>query len=650
MTPDQIFAVIATLLAGNSDPDFERLNAGGYDSRYPVAVESCELPPATMDVEGHTVLCGTVTVPENYDKPDGRTIPLEFAILKSNSRSPAPDPLLYLHGGPGSGTLHILGPIANLAYANHRRTRDIITFDQRAAALSASTVVCYENMADHIVELVGVDEKKLPETTINAMVAPCVDEINASGADLEAYNTANNARDVRALMSALGHKTFNLYGISYGTRLTLEVLRQGPEGIRSAVIDGVASPIEKIYDELYTPYVDALDALVDQCASDAECNAAYPDLRSTINAAFDWLDKNGPIPAARGRPAFSDLDLYTIALGARNNWRDQRPITKYLPRIFEEASEGKSETYDALMTSQGPDRIAQLAGMAGLTEDERTLIRVALEIAEAMTDLDEGLHAAIERLKTDLAEDRSATSVAEAFEARSNQAAMAIQDENARAAMLRDYALLQIQKPSREALVEWVQEHFQGVDRDDLLTLIQAMSEGDIERTFAIADGQATKYENVLGHTINVAIYACQEDVPWNNRDGYVATIDKLAESYPVFAGLRQGTSFYDMCEAFDQHPREGFQTPIHSDVPVLVLNGLLDVQTSWKWGARAAETLSNSRNYIIPEAGHGSILYQPCANDISVAFINDPSAELDTSCIADIKIDFVMPDDPLPH
>ena len=650
MTPDQLFAVIAALLSGTPHPDFEHLRAGGYDSRYPVAVESCELPPAPMDVEGHTVLCGTVTVPENYDDPDGRTIPLEFAILKSNSRSPAPDPLLYLHGGPGSGTLHILGPLANLAYANHRRTRDIITFDQRAAALSASTVICYENMADHIVELVGVDEELLPEATLNAMVAPCVEELYASGADLEAYNTANNARDVRALMSALGHETYNLYGISYGTRLTLEVLRQGPEGIRSAVIDGVASPIEKIYDELYTPYVDALDALVDQCASDAACNAAYPDLHSTINAAFDWLDKNGPIPAARGRPAFSDFDLFTIALGARNNWRDQRPITRYLPRIFKEASEGRSDTYDALMSASAPDRIAQLAGASGLTEDERTLVRVALETAEAMTDLDESVTAAIERLKADLAEDRNTTSVAEAFEARSNQAALAIDDEAARAALLRDYALLQIKEPGRAALTAWVETHFRGADRSALLALVQAMSERDIERTFDIADSQATKYENVLGHTVNTAIYACQEDVPWNNREGYAATIDQLAKRYPAFAGLRGSTSFYDMCDPFEQHPRENFQTPIYSDVPVLVLNGLLDVQTSSKWGANAAETLGNSRNYVIPEAGHGTILYQPCANDISVAFINDPTAELDVSCIDDIRIDFVMPDDPLPN
>jgi pimeloyl-ACP methyl ester carboxylesterase len=72
-------------------------------------------------------------------------------------------------------------------------------------------------MADHIAELVAVEKQELPETALGDMVAPCVEEILASGADLPAYNTENNARDVRALMTALGYPEYDLYGISYGT-------------------------------------------------------------------------------------------------------------------------------------------------------------------------------------------------------------------------------------------------------------------------------------------------------------------------------------------------------------------------------------------------------------------------------------------------
>ncbi len=31
----------------------------------------------------------------------------------------------------------------------------------------------------------------------------------------------------------------------------------------------------------------------------------------------------------------------------------------------------------------------------------------------------------------------------------------------------------------------------------------------------------------------------------------------------------------------------------------------------------------------MIPEAGHGAILYQPCVSDLGVAFMNNPQRKL---------------------
>ena len=43
-------------------------------------------------------------------------------------------------------------------------------------------------------------------------------------------------------------QTYNIYGISYGTKLALETMRGAPEGIRSVVIDGVAPSWLRLYD------------------------------------------------------------------------------------------------------------------------------------------------------------------------------------------------------------------------------------------------------------------------------------------------------------------------------------------------------------------------------------------------------------------
>ena len=66
--------------------------------------------------------CGTVSVPEDHAKPDGRRIPLTFMVFKSRSLAPAPDAVVHLHGGPGVGIvgagradLHLLRRLAGAA-------------------------------------------------------------------------------------------------------------------------------------------------------------------------------------------------------------------------------------------------------------------------------------------------------------------------------------------------------------------------------------------------------------------------------------------------------------------------------------------------------------------------------------------------------
>ena len=79
-----------------------------------------------------------VVVPENYAKPDGRTIELFYLKLHSSSQSPAPEPLVYLAGGPGSSGSqrggHEPGLYLNLNQIRERQ--DIIAYDQRGTGYS----------------------------------------------------------------------------------------------------------------------------------------------------------------------------------------------------------------------------------------------------------------------------------------------------------------------------------------------------------------------------------------------------------------------------------------------------------------------------------------------------------------------------------
>jgi hypothetical protein len=61
---------------------------------------SCPFPVGFGLAAGKTVRCGYLIVPEDRTKPNGRTIKLAVAIFKSPVQHPAPDPVIYLAGGP----------------------------------------------------------------------------------------------------------------------------------------------------------------------------------------------------------------------------------------------------------------------------------------------------------------------------------------------------------------------------------------------------------------------------------------------------------------------------------------------------------------------------------------------------------------------
>ena len=54
--------------------------------------------PVKAEVAG---LCGTLQVPEDRSKPDGRRIDLRVAVVPALAADPRPDPLFAIAGGPG---------------------------------------------------------------------------------------------------------------------------------------------------------------------------------------------------------------------------------------------------------------------------------------------------------------------------------------------------------------------------------------------------------------------------------------------------------------------------------------------------------------------------------------------------------------------
>ncbi len=125
----------------------------------------------------------------------------------------------------------------------------------------------------------------------------------------------------------------------------------------------------------------------------------------------------------------------------------------------------------------------------------------------------------------------------------------------------------------------------------------------------------------------------CNEEVPFSSAEAAIAA----AGAYPDLELFSQGNyGFYEECELWDSGvagPAEN--EPVVSELPTLVMAGEYDPITPPAWGERAASRLSNGVFVLFPGVGHAASLSADCARDVALAFFDDPSGSLDTSCVA---------------
>ncbi|NIW23324.1 MAG: alpha/beta fold hydrolase, partial [Gammaproteobacteria bacterium] len=201
------------------------LAAAVVDADAQIATTECRLTAAWLPAV--SAECGTLEVLEDPSEPAGATqIELFVARVPSLNVAPEEDPLVILAGGPGQAATDLY-PRVRVAFEPIRRDRDIVLIDQRGTGNSAP-LTCPQISAA-TVEL--ADPEALP-----ALMSACLAELNG---DPRLYTTSVAVRDLERVREALGVEQWNLYGISYGTRVAQHYLRRYPERTRALILDGV---------------------------------------------------------------------------------------------------------------------------------------------------------------------------------------------------------------------------------------------------------------------------------------------------------------------------------------------------------------------------------------------------------------------------
>jgi pimeloyl-ACP methyl ester carboxylesterase len=253
---------------------------------------------ATDSLPAAYARCGKLAVPLDPKSPGGPSIEIFVARLAAFSAEPRLDPLLLISGGPGQSTVDFYLQMRG-AFEAARRDRDLILVDQRGTGRSAEGFAC-EVPEDLSLDTTGTEE-------LTRVVDACVAQLEH---DPRFYTTSVAVRDLESVRIALGIESWNVYGVSYGTRVAQHYLRQYPERVRSLVLDGVVPPPLALGPDVAREAQRALEQIFARCAGDAQCGArfaALPQLFIEVLARLDAGAADDTDP-----PPISALELRTL--------------------------------------------------------------------------------------------------------------------------------------------------------------------------------------------------------------------------------------------------------------------------------------------------------------------------------------------------
>ncbi len=191
---------------------------------------------------------GTLYVPENRERPGGRTIGVGFARLKSISAR-AGAPTFHLPGGPGSsylGSFTESDPESRRKLEElllYRAVGDVIVLDQRGYSNRGERLVYPSHPAAERLDRPGTiaGDSAAFVRAAKAAVAANADK------DLAGYTVIQCAEDVNDLRKALGYRQIRLVGQSFGSQWSFAVMRVHPEIVERALLSGV-EPLNYAYD------------------------------------------------------------------------------------------------------------------------------------------------------------------------------------------------------------------------------------------------------------------------------------------------------------------------------------------------------------------------------------------------------------------
>ena len=255
--------------------------------------------------------CGTVTVPLDYEHPDGRTITIALKKLPAPDGDAEHGSLFINPGGPGASGVAMMQVMAPMFTEELRGAYDIIGFDPRGVGQS-TPITCWTN--DEIKQhLANPSDDAGPTDPLKGVTyknVPAQDKIDRGAANaarcaqhsqvpelLDHVGTRDVARDLDILRATNGNTKLNYLGISYGTRIGAIYADLFPDRVGRVVLDSAMDPSKRSGGEIRAEQITFSEATLRQYVEHCQAQNGCPLTGSTdeavaqLAAFVDGLDQ-----------------------------------------------------------------------------------------------------------------------------------------------------------------------------------------------------------------------------------------------------------------------------------------------------------------------------------------------------------------------
>lgn len=312
------------------------------DNQHVLEVADQQLSP-TCYVQGLSdrLNCGFVTVPENPNKPDGKTIDVHYVVLPAVKNSYPGEALLAIAGGPGQSAIDNAASF-NSMLAKVREQRDILLIDQRGTGRS-NILNCTDGNASAL---------SFNDSNVDSALETqkCLEQIKDT--DITQYGSLTALADFEAVREHLGYKKLHLYGISYGTRMAQLYMRHYPDVLSTVTLDGVV-PMQQSVLAIGEAIERGFSLLLEDCKATAACHAQFPQLADDL-AKVEAKLQMAPFVSDIRDPLTGDQTSLTMTrnkfLGAVRMALYMPNVRALLPHAIHQAAEGNFQAMVGLFS------------------------------------------------------------------------------------------------------------------------------------------------------------------------------------------------------------------------------------------------------------------------------------------------------------